>query len=1104
MTTMTDPYWYKDAIVYELRVRSFFDSDDDGVGDLRGLAQKLDYLQDLGVTTLWLLPFYPSPLRDDGYDIADYEDVHPAVGTLHDFRHLLAEAHARGLRVVTELVLNHTSDLHAWFQRARLAAAGSRWRNWSVWSETPERYLEARVIFTDYEVSNWTWDPVAKAYYWHRFFSHQPDLNFDNPEVRKAMLRVVDFWLKLGVDGLRLDAVPYLFEREGTSCENLAETHAFLRELRRHVDRHYGDRMLLAEANQWPEDAVAYFGAGDECHVAFHFPIMPRLYMALYTEDAHPILDILEQTPALPEPCQWATFLRNHDELTLEMVTDEERDTMVRAYASDPQARVNLGIRRRLAPLLRNSRRRIELMNGLLFALPGTPVVYYGDEIGMGDNIYLGDRNSVRTPMHWSSDRNAGFSRANAQQLILPPIVDAEYHYEAVNVDTQQRNPSSLLWWMKRIIALRKKHAAFGRGSFEPLAPRNRRVLAFVRRHEGETLLVVANLSRFAQPVELDLGAYVGYRPVEMFGKVRFPLVDAGGYRLSLPAHGFYWFKLERPWQRRTVAPSEPGPLALVETRGKWADVLGEHDPGREVLEQALGAHLATRRWCRGKGRELKGVRVADSFALEEGDGGRRLLVVDAEYVEGSSERYSLVLGLSDGPGGQPVAQVRVRTKGPQPGGLLRELGDEAETGQLLLDVVRRHKRMRGGSYLLAADATPTLRSMARELQAARSLGGDQSNTCYALGDRVVCKLMRGIEDGPSVELEILGHLAARASQTPVPRVLGQLYLQRRTGAQCTLALFEELIANQGDGWRFVVGEIQRYFERVLVSGRQVAAVAAPGGDLLDLVDHQPPPALAGLLAGCPERAHALGRLTAELHVALGAPSENASFGVEKISSLARRALYQAARNLGARSFSLLREHLAMLPEETRALGEELLRREPEVGRRLRARLDHSQCGKHIRVHGDFHLGQVLRTADGFAIIDFEGEPARALADRRRKRSPLADVAGMLRSYHYAVHGVLGGDVPGSDIRPADRERLEPWARAWYAWVGSRFVAGYLEVGAVRELLPTASSDLGALLELHLLEKALYELGYELNNRPDWVAVPIRGILDLLGAGPST
>ena len=536
--------WYKDAIIYEVHVRAFFDSVTDGIGDFGGLTQKLPYLEDLGVTAVWLLPFCPSPLKDDGYDISDYTDVHRSYGSLKDFQRFMREAKSRGLKVITELVLNHTSDQHSG-SNAPACAPGSRWRDFYVWSDTSDKYRDARIIFKDFESSNWTWDPVAKAYYWHRFYSHQPDLNWENPEVRKAMFAAMDFWFDLGVDGLRLDAVPYLFEREGTNCENLPETHTALKELRKHVDEKYEGRMLLAEANQWPEDAVAYFGKGDECHMAFHFPIMPRLFMGLRMEDRHPITEILRITPPIPENCQWAMFLRNHDELTLEMVTDEERDYMYRSYAQDRGMRINLGIRRRLAPLLENDRRRIELMNALLLSLPGTPVLYYGDEIGMGDNIYLGDRNGVRTPMQWSPDRNAGFSRANPQKLYLPVNIDPEYHYEALNVETQNNNSHSLLWWMKRMIAQRKQHPAFGRGKMEILFPPNRKILAFVREFEDEKILVVANLSRFTQCAELDLSRHREAVPVEVFGRNRFPAITEQPYLLSLGPHAFQWFHLQ-------------------------------------------------------------------------------------------------------------------------------------------------------------------------------------------------------------------------------------------------------------------------------------------------------------------------------------------------------------------------------------------------------------------------------------------------------------------------------------------------------------------------------------------------------------------------------
>ncbi len=542
---MRDQEWYKQAIIYELPVKSFFDSNGDGVGDFPGLIQKLDYIESLGVTCLWLLPFFPSPLRDDGYDISDYCRVHQSYGTLDDFRQFLAAAHERQIRVVIDLVLNHTSDQHMWFQRARRSPPGSPERDYYLWSSTDDRYPDARIVFVDTERSNWTWDDEAKAYFWHRFFHHQPDLNFDNPAVLQELLRVIDFWMEMGVDGFRLDAVPYLVERDGTACENLPETHAILRTIRKHIDDRWPDRMLLAEANLVPAEVRAYFGNGDECHMAYHFPLMPRVFMGIHVEDRQPIVDILRNTPAIPDDCQWGLFLRNHDELTLEQVNDDEREYLYQAYSADPQMRLNLGIRRRLAPLLGNDRRRIELLNSLLFSLPGTPIVYYGDEIGMGDNTYLGDRNGVRTPMQWTNDRNAGFSNAEPARLYSPVIMDPIYSYQAVNVEKQDRDGASLLQWMRNLIGLRKLFPAFGTGSLEFIEPLNRKVLAYTRRDGSDTLLCVANLSRSVQPVELDLSALAGATPIEMLGYTTFPVIGSHSYFLTLGPYGFYWFELQ-------------------------------------------------------------------------------------------------------------------------------------------------------------------------------------------------------------------------------------------------------------------------------------------------------------------------------------------------------------------------------------------------------------------------------------------------------------------------------------------------------------------------------------------------------------------------------
>ena len=685
-----DPLWYKDAVIYELHVRSFYDSIDDGVGDFRGLTQKLDYLHDLGVTAVWLLPFCPSPLKDDGYDMSDYTDVHPIYGDIADCEIFLREAHRRRIRVITELALNHTSDQHPWFQRARRAKPGSSWRDFYVWSDTPEKYQETRIIFKDFEPSNWAWDPVAKAYYWHRFYSHQPDLNYDNPRVRQEILRVVDFWFALGVDGLRLDAVPYLYERENTNCENLPETHTFLKELRRHIDHKFTNRLLLAEANQWPEDAAAYFGQGDECHMNFHFPLMPRLFMAIYTEDHFPIIDILQQTPPIPDNCQWGIFLRNHDELTLEMVTDEERDYMYRVYAQDPQMRLNLGIRRRLAPLLGNHRRRIELMNGLLFSLPGTPILYYGDEIGMGDNIYLGDRNGVRTPMQWSADRNAGFSRANPQKLYLPIIIDPEYHYEALNVEAQQNNPHALLWWMKRLIALRTRFKAFSRGTIEFLRPENRRVLVFLRRHQTECILVVANLSRFVQYVELNLGAFAGMTPVEMFGRMAFPPIGDLPYFLTLGPHAFYWFTLEPRTEKSDISLSaaEIPTLTLTGTCGSIFQV-----ENKTTLATFLPNYLRGRRWFGGKARPFRSVSVQEVIPISLPAVTVYLTSVLVPYTDGGPETYVLPLAIAAGAEAEqmqkdfPQAAVAL-VRGEDGEGLVYEALWDKRFRQALLDAI--------------------------------------------------------------------------------------------------------------------------------------------------------------------------------------------------------------------------------------------------------------------------------------------------------------------------------------------------------------------------------------------------------------------------------
>ncbi len=872
-----NPLWYKDAVVYEVHVRAFFDSEGDGIGDFLGLTQKLDYLQDLGITAIWLLPFYPSPLKDDGYDIADYTDIHPQYGKLDDFRAFLEAAHDRGIRVITELVLNHTSDQHPWFQRAARAPAGSSERDFYVWYDSPARYKEVRVIFQDFEPSNWSWDPLAKAYYWHRFYAHQPDLNFDNPAVWNAIFPVVDFWLGLGVDGMRLDAVPYLYEREGTNCENLPETHQFLKAIRAHVDERFPGRMLLAEANQWPEDAVAYYGEGDECHMVFHFPLMPRLFMALHQEDRFPIHDIMAQTPQIPENCQWCLFLRNHDELTLEMVTDEERDYMYRAYARDLNARINLGIRHRLAPLLRDDRRRIELMYALLFSLPGTPVIYYGDEIGMGDNIYLGDRNGVRTPMQWSADRNAGFSRANPQRLYLPVVIDPEYHYETVNVEAQHGNPSSLLWWLKRLITLRKSFRSFGRGSFRLLRPENTKVLAFVREHEDERVLIVANLSRFVQYVQLDLKDYAGCVPEELLGRTRFPRVSDQPYLLSLGPHAFMGFALPQP-APASEAPTEPHvagapPLPLLRGSAKPATWIR---PERLEDVEALLPDYLRRNGLPWSPRVSCEISHAVPIRIGEIDAWYMVLHVDPR--DRIAETISVLLAfVPDSELDQLLAPIEsagfARLSAAEPGVLCDALAVRACCRGLIRGILGGRSRPVENGEIQAIPLSP---AGAADLAAVADLPlalyrNQRPDTAVIYGESYILKTFSRVEDGLNPDLEVGRHLSRQTSYHGFAPVVGFIEYRRRGAAPVTLGVLHRYVSNQGTAWQFTLDQLSLYFERVAALPREVSPPALlpfPRDEAKQ--DDSGHSLLPELIGGYLDSAALLGRRTAELHRGAG------------------------------------------------------------------------------------------------------------------------------------------------------------------------------------------------------------------------------------------
>jgi maltose alpha-D-glucosyltransferase / alpha-amylase len=1106
-----DMLWYKDAIIYQLHVRAFSDSDSDGIGDFRGLMQKLDYLQDLGVSALWLLPFYPSPLKDDGYDISDYSGVHPSYGSLRDFQAFLREAHRRGLRVITELILNHTSDQHPWFQRARTSPPGSRARDFYVWSDSPERYSDARIIFKDFEASNWAWDATAGAYYWHRFYSHQPDLNFDNPEMRRALLQVVDQWLGMGVDGLRLDAVPYLYEREGTSCENLPETHEYLRELRRHVDERFPGRVLLGEANQWPEDAIAYFGSGDECNMAFHFPLMPRLFMAVHMEDRFPIIDILQQTPPIPESCQWAVFLRNHDELTLEMVTDEDRDYMYRVYAQDREARVNLGIRRRLAPLLNNNRRRIELMNGLLFSLPGAPILYYGDEIGMGDNVYLGDRNGVRTPMQWSGDRNAGFSMANPQRLYLPVITDPEYHYATVNVEAQQNNPHSLLWWTRRLIALRKRYKAFARGSIEFLYPENRKVLTFVRRYENETMLFVANLSRFVQYVRLDMSQFKGSVPVELFGLTEFPEVGEAPYFLTLGPHAFYWFALEK----RRVEPgapemapepaSVPELSALTSGNGLFSSV------GRGALEGALPQYLRSRRWFGGKGRQLQSVEMIDAIDMPPNGGPEaQLVLVKLSYVEGEPETYLITVASAVGEEAEQVARdmpnsiiARVRRRPDEPPGILYEAINDKHFAATLLESIARRRHIKGSAGEIATSPTEVFRRLRGGPDAnvePSTLSGEQTNSSVVYGDRLILKLFRRPDEGVNPDLEIGRVLTEEMPVVQVPSVAGYIEYRRHRREPMTLGVLQSYVPNEGDAWNYTLDNVGTYLERVLGKPADAGPPSEllPSDDVLDLARREVPDGARDLIGAYIQTVGLLGQRTAELHLALASSGASAGFAPEPFSGLHQRSLYQSTRGLMASVFPALQRKVDSLQNGIREEARTVLDLEPQVLRRFQSILEGQLTGMRIRCHGDYHLGQVLFTGKDFVIIDFEGEPTRPLSQRRLKRSPLKDVAGMLRSFHYAAYSSLFNQAARGIVPAARLANIETWANVWCRWVGATFIREYLHTMGESPILPRRQDELSKLLGVLVLEKAVYEVDYELNNRPDWLRIPLRGVIQEL------
>jgi maltose alpha-D-glucosyltransferase/alpha-amylase len=1079
-----DALWYKDAIIYQVHIKSFFDANNDGVGDFPGLIAKLDYIAELGVNAIWLLPFYPSPRRDDGYDIADYRNVHPDYGQLSDVKHFITEAHARGIRVITELVINHTSDQHPWFQRARRAKPGSNYRNFYVWSDTDQKYTGTRIIFIDSEPSNWTHDPVAGAYYWHRFYSHQPDLNFDHPAVLKEVLQIMRFWLDMGIDGLRLDAVPYLVEREGTNNENLPETHAVLKKIRATIDAEYPNRMLLAEANQWPEDVKEYFGDEDECHMAFHFPLMPRIYMSIASEDRFPITDIMRQTPDLAETNQWAIFLRNHDELTLEMVTDSERDYLWNTYASDRRARLNLGIRRRLAPLMERDRRRIELINSLLLSMPGTPVIYYGDELGMGDNIHLGDRDGVRTPMQWSSDRNGGFSRADPEQLVLPPVMGSLYGFDAVNVEAQSRDPHSLLNWTRRMLATRRAKQTFGRGTIRFLKPANRKILAYVRELPGEpTILCVANLSRAPQAVELDLSEFNGSVPIEMTADSVFPAIGQLTYLLTFPPYGFLWFLICPGTQRPTWAQAHSEPLPEFVTIVIREGQVGPTPENVRLLEsEVLPSWLSRRRWFASKDQEMRAVRLAALTTIP--NGGFAFTEIEAD-VGDHTERYVLPIAITWGgettyPLFMQLALARVRRG--------RNVGHLTDAFALPIFAHNVLRKLREHAVVPTVQKSeirfvPTDRLAELDLgerPEIRWLAAEQSNSSLIIADAVVLKLVRRLVAGIHPEAEISRYLTRIGYANTAP-LYGEVVRVDPAGVPHTLCILQGFIDNQGDAWNWALDYLRRTIDDLAL------AVDADDG----VPDREKE---AQAIDGYRTMAGVIGKRLGELHVALASPSDDPAFAPETATPEQVQAWIDGTLSMLNSALDLLAPRLDQLTDDTQALARGLLERREALVEVVRNLVTSDAGALRTRIHGDFHLGQVLVAQGDAYLIDFEGEPARSLDERRQKSSPMRDVAGLLRSFSYAS-AAAQSTTESAPQQTADRKRA--LFDRFRVYATESFLEQYrIAIEAAPQPLVATTSE-QALLDLFLIEKAAYEIRYEAANRPTWLGLPVRGLAAL-------
>jgi len=1080
----SNPFWYKDAIIYQLHVRSFYDSNGDGIGDFKGLIKKLDYVQSLGVNTLWLLPFYPSPLKDGGYDIADFTGIHPSYGTLADFKRFVKEAHQRGLRIITELVLNHTSTEHKWFQRARRAKPGSIYRDFYVWSDTPEKYQDARIIFQDFEVSNWTYDHEAKAYYWHRFYSHQPDLNFESPGVQKEILKILDFWFQIGVDGFRLDAVPYLFEAEGTNCENLPRTHEYLKKLRKYVDDNYHDKLLLAEANQWPNDSRDYFGDGDECHMAFHFPLMPRLYMALRMEDRFPVVDIMEQTPQIPDNCQWAIFLRNHDELTLEMVSDEERDYMYKSFAKDPQKRINVGIRRRLFPLLGNDTRSIEMLNFLLFSMPGTPIVYYGDEIGMGDNYYLGDRDGVRTPMQWSPDKNAGFSAADPQKLFLPVVIDYNYHYATVNVENQERNPSSFLWWKRRVINKRKQFKAFGRGSIRFINTNNPKVLAFVREFEEETILVVVNLSRYSQSVELDLHEFSGSVPMEVFSRNDFPLITEEPWKFSMQFKNYFWFELRKPGKEIAVTTISSEPLQF--SANQW---LVMKPSLQHAIKQSLYGYILQSKWFRGDARKLRDIKIIDVISLQKMKQTPYLFILQLDLIEGSKDVYVMPVSLATN-----TFAVEVRSRFPD--AVIALVDTEGEEGLLydgvydqylqetFLSLIRKRGKLKGLNGELEGSSGRRLRQLNEQELPLKSqvVACKRSNTSVTLGDKYFFKIYRSPQEGENPDVEVLKNLTRHTGFGQIPAYVGRLHYNSPEMETTSIAMLEDLFPNAGNAWEMTETAIESFFDKVLSEKEELGKAGGyPEREFEDIIG----PFFLEMVA-------LLGVRTAQLHQAMASIKEVKGFEPEPFSLLYQKSLFQSLRTFAKRTFAFAKTRMDKLESDKQELIREVLEEQNIYLDHLQQILEQGKIDTFkTRIHGNFKLDKLLFSGKDFIFTDFEGEVEFPISVRKIKHCPLKDVASILTSFHYIIYD---GYFHRKEFVPVDENFLKPLVERWFEKVFGTFTSAYVAEARKTSLIPGSDQHVGDLIDLYIFEKAVREIGNFIDNEPRSLIIPVKAL----------